>query len=246
MIGEVAAGDGVTEGGRTAPVVAAFDFDGTLTRGGSVIPFLVWVRGFVPVAITMLRELPLLAKGVVFSGPAADQAKERLFARLLAGLASEELEKSGYSFAEHHLRRRLRPVVRSRLDWHLDRGHRVVIVSASPEIYVRYVGELLGADGVVATRLAVGGGGLLTGRYEGKNCRGPEKYARVVGWIRAQGFGGAGYRQPVLWAYGNSRGDLRLMESADHPVDAGQLGWFGRLRKFPRLSSIAAAPRRAR
>ena len=40
---------------------------------------------------------------------------------------------------------------------------------------------------MVATRLAVGGGGLLTGGYEGKNCRGAEKYARLVVHLRARG-----------------------------------------------------------
>jgi hypothetical protein len=43
-----------------------------------------------------------------------------------------------------------------------------------------------------------------------------------------------------LWAYGNSRGDLRLLEAADHGVDVGRLGHFGRLRRFPRLSEVTA------
>jgi phosphoserine phosphatase len=115
-----------------------------------------------------------------------------------------------------------------------------VVVSASLECYVRPAAELLGADAALATRLAVSGD-LLTGRYEGKNCRGAEKYTRVMGWIRSQGFGAA---QPVLWAYGNSRGDHRLLEAADHGVDAGRLGPLGRLRRYPRLAEVArAAPR---
>ena len=77
----------------------------------------------------------------------------------------------------------------------------------------------------MATRLAVGGGGLLTGGYEGKNCRGAEKYARLVVHLRAHGLlSEDGGEQPVLWAYGNSRGDLRLLNAADHGVDAGRLG----------------------
>ena len=48
----------------------------------------------------------------------------------------------------------------------------------------------------------------------------------------------------MLWAYGNSRGDLRLLNAADHGVDAGRLGPLGRLRRFPRLSEVAAASAR--
>ena len=87
-----------------------------------------------------------------------------------------------------------------------------------------------------------GGGGLLTGGYEGKNCRGAEKYARLVVHLRAQGLlSNNGGEQPVLWAYGNSRGDLRLLNAADHGVDAGRLGPLGRLRRFPRLSAVTAS-----
>ena len=119
------------------------------------------------------------------------------------------------------------------------RRHRVGLAG----IYVWPAGEQLGVDGVVATRLAVGGGGLLTGGYEGKNCPGGRE-VRPPGRASArQGLlttnGGA---QPVLWAYGNSRGDLRLLNAADHGVDAGKLGPFGRLRRFPRLADVSGTP----
>lgn len=217
--------------------VAAFDFDGTLTHGGSVASFLIRVRGLVPFAVAAARELPAIVRGAVVGGTAADEAKEALFARLLAGLPAEEASRIGTEFAEHHLRRRLRPDTRARLEWHRSQGHAVVVVSASPECYVRPAAELLGADAALATRLAVSGD-LLTGRYEGKNCRGGEKYARVMGWLRSQG---ASADQAVLWAYGNSRGDLRLLAAADHGVDAGRLGPVGRLRRYPSLRAVMAA-----
>lgn len=225
------------------PTVAAFDFDGTLTRGGSVLPFLVSVRGLLPVSLAVVTTLPLIVRAAIFSGAAADRSKEALFSRLLSGLPAERVDAVACDFAERHLVRRLRPEVRDRLDWHRKLGHRVVVVSASPECYVKPVGELLGADATLATRLGVGGG-LLTGHYEGKNCRGAEKYARLVGWLRAEGLNG-GARQPVLWAYGNSRGDLPLLSAADHGVDASRLGRLGRLRHFPRLSVVTVAARPA-
>ena len=223
--------------------MAAFDFDGTLTRGGSVVPFLVSVRGLLPVALAVLATLPHLVRAALFSGTAADRSKEALFARLLAGLPADRVDAVAADFAEHHLARRIRPEVRDRLDWHRKLGHRVVVVSASPECYVKVVGELLGADAVLATRLGVGGG-ILTGHYEGRNCRGAEKYARLAGWLRSEGLSGGG-AQPTLWAYGNGRGDLRLLSAADHGVDASRLGRLGRLRHFPPLAAVVAASRPA-
>ncbi len=225
--------------GRTT--VAAFDFDGTLTDSGSVIPFLVNLRGPWPVLRAVVRLAPGLLRAAVVGGTVADDVKEKLFTRLLGGLPVEEVDRRAAEFAARYLRRHLREDARRRLDWHREQGHHTLIVSASPEAYVGPAGELLGVDGVLATRLAVGGGGLLTGGYEGKNCRGAEKYARLVVHLRSQGLlsnnGGA---QPVLWAYGNSRGDLRLLNAADHGVDAGHLGPLGRLRRFPRLRDVAA------
>ena len=220
------------------PTVVAFDFDGTLTQGGSVLPFLVSVRGLPAVVLAVARTSPRLLHGALVSGRVADDAKELLFRRLLAGLSADQLEQQSIEFAHRHLARHLRADVQARLDWHRKQGHRVVIVSASPECYVAPAAELLGADAALGTRLAVGGGNLLTGGYEGKNCRGTEKYARLTAWLRVEGLNGNGSEQPVLWAYGNSRGDRRLLEAADVAVNAGRLGRLGRLRRFRRLADL--------
>jgi phosphatidylglycerophosphatase C len=238
--------DDETNGGGppARSTVAAFDFDGTLTDAGSVFPFLVGLRGLLPVLRAALWLSPALLRAAVTGGAAADDVKEKLFVRLLGGLSVEDLHRRSAVFAHRYLERHLRQDTLRRLEWHRRQGHYTVIVSASPECYVSPAGEELGVDGVVATRLAVGGGGLLTGGYEGKNCRGAEKYARLVVHLRSRGLlsqnGGA---HPVLWVYGNSRGDLRLLNAADHGVDAGRLGPLGRLRRFPRLSEVAASAR---
>jgi len=224
------------------PTVAAFDFDGTLTDSGSVFPWLIALCGLLPVLRTVVRLSPGLVRAALMGGATADEVKEKVFTRLLAGLPVAEVDRRSAAFARRHVQRHVRQDARRRLEWHRRQGHHIVVVSASPECYVGPAGAELGADGVVATRLAVGGGGLLTGGYEGKNCRGAEKYARLVVYLRSQGLlSASGGTHPVLWAYGNSRGDLRLLNAADHGVDAGRLGPLGRLRHFPRLSEVAAS-----
>ncbi len=230
-------GSGSGSGART---VAAFDFDGTLTDSGSVYPFLVAMRGAIPVLRAVVRLSPALVRAAIAGGTAADEVKERLFVRLLGGMPVSEVDRRSQIFAARHLGKHLRADMRRRLEWHRAQGHHTVIVSASTECYVGPAGAALGVDGVVATRLAVGGGGLLTGGYEGKNCRGAEKYARLVVHLRANGLLSSNGEQPILWAYGNSRGDLRLLNAADHGVDASRLGPLGRLRRFPRLSHVMA------
>ena len=211
--------------------VAAFDFDGTLTEGGSVLEFLVALRGRRAVAAATAALAPRLAHGAVVGGATADQAKERLFVRTLAGESLTRVQEVSGRFTRHHLDRHLRPEVQQRFDWHHERGDRVIIASASPEVYVGVAGKLLGADGVVATRLAVDDHGVLSGHYQGANCRGEEKLRRLWEWI------GEGPDPGRLWAYGNSRGDLRMLRAADAGFNVGRLGRFGRLRGFPGLAA---------
>jgi phosphatidylglycerophosphatase C len=225
---------------ENATDVAAFDFDGTLTRGGSVFDFLGEVADRRRRDGAILSLAPQLLRAALAGGAAADQSKEVLFERVLAGISVEQATAVAESFADHHLRRRLRPEVRDRLDWHLDRGDRVVIVSASPALYITPAAAVLGVKNVIATGLEEKDG-RLTGRYEGLNCRGTEKIRRLREWIDD-----TGGPPPCLWAYGNSRGDLAMLEAADVGVNAGKLGPFGRLRRFRSLVSVTASESRRR
>jgi phosphatidylglycerophosphatase C len=216
--------------------VAAFDFDGTLTNGGSVFDFLTAVSGRRTVLTAAAALAPRLAHAAVVGGTVADDTKQELFVRVLAGVDADFVDQVGAEFAVSHLAAHVRPEVRRRLDWHRGRGDQVVVVSASPEVYVSVAAERLAADGAVATRLAVADG-RLTGRYDGANCRGEEKIRRLRLWMAEAGLDGT-----RLWAYGNSRGDLRMLRAADTGVDVGRLGRFGRLRAFKGLDETG--PRR--
>jgi phosphatidylglycerophosphatase C len=213
--------------------VAAFDLDGTLSDGGSVFKWLRYLRGSRATYFASARlALPLLV-GAIRSGPWADSAKERLFGRLLIGLDANDVRTTSREFALRHFQAHGRPKVLERLQWHLREGHGVVIVSASPQIYVDVVVEMFGADGGLGTRLAVDARGRLTGSYLGKNCRGKEKLRRLNEWTQER----FPDLEPVIYAYGNSRGDRRLLRAATFPYNVGRLGPFSRLRQFPRLKS---------
>ncbi len=217
--------------------VAAFDFDGTLTNGGSVFDFLSAVSGRRVVLRASALLAPRLAHAAVAGGSVADETKQELFVRVLGGVDADYLDQVGIEFAVGHLAAHVRPEVRRRLDWHRGRGDKVVVVSASPYAYVRVAAERLAADAVIATRLEVDDSGRLTGRYDGGNCRGEEKIRRLRLWMAD-----AGVEDARLWAYGNSRGDLRMLRAADTGINVGRLGRFGRLRDFEGLDE--SGPRR--
>src|ERR1035437_2589795 len=216
----------------SAPIIAAFDLDGTLTEGGSVFHWLRFIAGDSRVARAALPLLVPLIVGALRSGHWADSAKERLLQAVLGGRDLEEVAVASREFILHHLQEEVRRDVLARLNWHRDQGHDVVLVSASPQIYVDILVEQFEITGGLGTRLAVDTRGKLTGSYLGKNCRVTEKMRRLNEWIAARNYS----QEPVIYAYGNSRGDRRLLAGAAYPFDAGKMGRWGALRAYPRLA----------
>lgn len=214
-------------------MVAAFDLDGTLTKGGSFFKWLCHVCGARSTWVASLRLAGPLFVGALRSGTTADRAKERLLHRLLSGRSVNNVAAESTIFAIAHIRQHGRRRLLELLAWHLRQGHDVVIVSASPQIYVDVVVAELKAAGGLGTRLAVDPLGNLTGSYLGKNCRGEEKMRRLSEWIEQRHYLVA----PLVYAYGNSRGDRAMLRTANHPYNVGRLGLLGALRHFPRLTS---------
>jgi phosphatidylglycerophosphatase C len=189
-------------------IVAAFDFDKTLSTRDNVVPFLTAVAGRRALLAGLLAATPDLARG------RRNAVKARLVRRLLAGYPEIELRAIGESFGRNVAAEHLRPDVVARAAWHREQGHERVIVSASFACYLRPVAEHLGFDGVLGTELEVGTDRRLTGVLDGPNVRGAEKVRRLDTWI--------GSTPATVWAYGDSVGDRELLTRADHPVRVGR------------------------
>ena len=186
--------------------VAVFDLDGTLTRGDTFVPFLRRARGTARTARAALTHPVLLARAP-FSGDGRHRAKEAILVELFEGEPLEELDEAAESFAEEVVARRLRHRVLEQVEVHRRAGHELVLVSASPDVYVQPIGRRLNFDAVLATRLEASPDGRLTGRIAGFNCRGREKVTRLRAWL--------GERPALVYAYGDSTGDRELLHSAD-------------------------------
>ena len=193
-------------------VIVAFDFDKTLTRRDSVVPFLRLVSG----SAVLIGKLTVRTHRVV---PAVvrrqrDSLRAEATRLVFTGRPFADVERAAEMFGAQLVARGLRNDTLSRLRWHVAEGHRVVIVSASYEYYLRIVAADLGIDDAIGTRLEVIDG-VCSGRLDGPNCRGTEKVVRLTSWLSEQGLD---RRSVELWAYGDSNGDRELLGIADHPV----------------------------
>ena len=196
--------------------LAAFDFDATLTRRDSVVPFLRSVAG----TGRLIGGLVVRPHRVVRAAAGRDRNRLRALASevALAGVSRDEFTAHAEHLAAEIIASGLRDDTSARLEWHRRQGHRTLIVSASYEQYVRVVGEHLGVDDVLATRVEFDSTDRCTGRLLGVNCRAEEKVRRLTAWMEDSGIA---RRDATIWAYGDSSGDRALLDFADHPIWVG-------------------------
>ena len=91
-------------------------------------------------------------------------------------------------------------------------GDDVVIVSSSGEEIVEPVGQLLGADAVIATRMVLDGHGRYTGEI-GFYCYGEHKATAIRELAAARGWDLA-----ACYAYSDSVTDVPLLSAVGHPT----------------------------
>jgi phosphatidylglycerophosphatase C len=190
-------------------IVAAFDVDGTLTTRDCVVPFMRQVTGARRIIPRLLARPDRL--GPILLRRDRDALKALAAHAAFRGERHDALVAAGADFAEHVRRRWLRNDTLRTLDGHLAAGHLVVLVSASFEVYLRPLAELLGVSHVLGTRLEVRAE-RATGSLDGANCRGAEKVRRLHAWLRTD----CGGRENVrVIAYGDSAGDREMLADAD-------------------------------
>ncbi|MES2413963.1 MAG: HAD-IB family hydrolase [Pseudomonadota bacterium] len=198
-------------------VVAAFDFDGTLTTGDTLLPFLASGLGRPRLLLALLKCAPWLA-GYALRLLPNHVAKQHLLLATLAGRSVEELEQWTTRWLTRSFTQRLRPDAMAQLAWHRQQGHCCVMVSASPDIYLQRVASQLGFDGLLCTEMAVEAG-HLTGLMRTPNCHGEQKVVRLKAWLARRS--GAGADSPTMYAYGDTSGDLPMLRMADEG-----LAWY--------------------
>ena len=191
--------------------VAAFDVDNTLTVRDCVVPFMKTVGGVSKLSKVVLSDLGKTIQNVRRRD--RDALKMKFVDGIFAGKDAREVESLGVQFASKVADKWLRSDVASRMRWHQEQGHVVILVSASLGAYLHPLGDLLEVDAVLCTELEEENG-VLTGKLIGRNCRGKEKASRVQKWCQDSGIA----LEDLMYAYGDSSGDTELLELFSEPT----------------------------
>ena len=226
-------------GGTGLRVIAVFDFDGTLTRRDTSLPFVFFVLGKARGWWRILQLVPAFAadglaawwhEGIA-SGRRADtklggvlgrwecSVHERILRRCLGGMPVARLRELGERFMAANAHVLIRSAGLRRLQWHKEHGHRCVLISASIRLYLDRWAREAGFDDVLGTELEADAEGLFTGRFATEPCWGRAKVRRLRAHVGSlEGL--------TIYAYGDSVGDRDLLEIADHGfLVRGDLGF---------------------
>lgn len=190
-------------------IVAAFDFDNTLTVRDSLVPFLFEQAGFLKASCLFARLTPAFLKFQV-GYLSRQETKERILRQFFKGVPFQSLQASARHYALNQLDRYLNPFAIDRLKWHQQQGHRCILVSASIDLYLSPWAERHGFEKALTSTLALDKQKCVTGLLEGNNCWGAEKVKRIEDYL--------GPRELYqLYAYGDSQGDYEMLAFADYP-----------------------------
>jgi HAD superfamily hydrolase (TIGR01490 family) len=192
---------------------AFFDLDKTVIATSSTLAFR---RPFYTGGLINRRSVlrSAYAQFVYAVGGADHDQMERMRAflsQMCAGWPVQTVSEIVADTVEHVVAPLVYEEAVALIEEHHTAGRDVVIVSASGAEVVRPIGDMLGADAVVATRMAV-----ADGRYTGE----VEFYAYGVNKAAAirEMAARVGYDLGSSYAYSDSVTDVPMLESVGHPV----------------------------
>ena len=188
--------------------VAVFDLDGTITRHDTLWPYLRgWARrhprpGFWPRVIEAVARYPFERD--------RGRLKSRLIRIAMGGAGRADIRAWSATFVASLGEAELCPGALAQIAIHHAAGDRLVLLSASVDLYVPDIGRRFGFDETVCTEIAWTGD-RLDGALASENRRAAEK-RRCVEALRSRHPGAR------IVAYGNAKSDFDHFVIADEAV----------------------------
>lgn len=182
-----------------------FDFDGTITKDDSLLKFIRFVVGDTRFIIGLITLSPTLTLYKLKLIPNY-KAKQKMLSYFFKGCSEEYFKKVANEYSLNHIDKILRPKAMEKIQWHKEKGHKVVVVSASIDYWLRSWCEKNDLE-LIATQLEIKYG-VVTGNLLTKNCYGIEKVNRIKELYNLNDF-------EYIYAYGDSSGDKEMLSIAN-------------------------------
>ena len=185
--------------------LALFDFDGTITFKDSFGDFIAYAVGRSRFIAGIVLLSPMVLAHAVGFVPNW-RAKELVSTYFFRGWDVPGFIGLASKYSRERLPGIVREVALEKIKWHKLRGDKVVVVSASIDLWLADWCGLHDLD-LIATKLETRDG-LVTGRFLTRNCSGKEKVRRIEEQYDLKSF-------DYIYAYGDTPGDRAMLDLAN-------------------------------
>lgn len=187
------------------PIIAAFDFDGTLTNQDSLPLFLIFSKGFIYTFFLFLCYSPKIILNKLRKKELGS-IKEKMLGRAFGGMEISEFNDLCKAFALNHPNLLSGSAI-PKFHEHKKESHQIVIVTASLINWVKPFFD--DALTVLGTELETKDN-IITGLFKSGNCYGTKKKDIFLSHFPNR-------QDYTLYYYGDSKGDKEMLEFADFP-----------------------------
>ncbi|KHA61210.1 phosphoserine phosphatase [Vibrio variabilis] len=185
--------------------LALFDFDGTITSEDTYSKFLFFATPKLRLVIGLSFMWPAIA---LYRCGVLPASRLRPVLSFLAFWRRdvEEIECLAKRFTQQYLPSVIREIAQTRIDWHLERGDDVFVVSAGVNPYLSIWAEKQGIK-LVCSELTRRNG-RFTGRYQGGDCSRENKVRLLASRVDVSAY-------TKVFAYGDTQEDIPMLRIAD-------------------------------
>lgn len=192
---------------------AFFDLDGTIMDGNSGLRFISFLYKNKSLKAKKSAILPSLKLAFSYLRgnylDAVDQADD-LMALAFKGADKNKILSHAEFFAISELKR-IDKKMADKIMWHKSLGHKLILLSASPDDYIKKMGILLKFDYAIGSRFK-SKKGIYTGKLIHPSMIGKERAAiakKIAKKLKIN--------LKESYAYGNCLNDLQVLELVKHP-----------------------------
>ena len=196
---------------QKSKTLALFDFDGTLCKKDSFTGFIFYALSKRHLVREGIKILPWIQAYYLKIYP-ANSMRIRLFNAMFKNANSNEILDLAADYS-HRLMAQLDPELFQQLLKHQNNGDDVVLVSASVDIYLDMICQILKID-LICTETEILDG-KFTGSYSTPDCSSDQKRLRILSKYDLNQYS-------KIYAYGNSEEDLEMLSLADFKYMVGE------------------------
>ena len=199
--------------------LALFDFDGTLCKIDSFTGFIFFALPKWQIISRGMTILPWIIAYYLKFYP-AHRMRPKLFKQMFKGQNQDDMQTAAINYAQQLVTQHLDPALYNQFRQHQSLDHRVILVSASIDLYLAPLCKLLNIE-LICTEIQ-SSSTKMTGLYSTLDCSQDQKKVRILEAINIE-------KYEHIYAYGNSHEDAEMLSLAQSSY------FIGRNHKLPDL-----------